>query len=271
MINKTIDIWDGLTYAGEMADGFRPTLTTYIRSGEKERGMVLILPGGGYELTSPREAEPIAMVFNNAGYHAAVLSYSVAPRRHPQPVMDAARALTLVKEHGDRWQVDLKQLFVIGFSAGGHLAAAIANMSHDHWLNEVEGIECDGIQLKGNILSYPVLTGGVQRHAGSFDNLLGDGTTQEERDVMSMELLVTGATPKTFLWHTVEDMVVPVENSLLYASALRAKGVPFEMHIYPEGQHGLSLCNEETADEAQQIQPHVSGWMDQCLEWMALL
>ncbi len=80
--------------------------------------MVLILPGGGYGFTSPREAEPVAMVFNNAGYHAAVLDYSVAPRRHPQPVFDAARALTLVKEHGERWQVDIKQIFVIGFSAG---------------------------------------------------------------------------------------------------------------------------------------------------------
>ena len=271
MINKTMDIWDGLTYAGEMTDKFRPTLTTYIRSGEKQRGLVVIYPGGGYGFTSPREAEPIAMAFNHAGYHAVVLNYSVAPRRHPQPVMDAARALTIIKEHAVSWQVDLDQIFVIGFSAGGHLAASIANMSHDQWLNEVDGINCGDLDLKGCILSYPVLTGGPHRHAGSFDNLLGPGTSLEQRAVMSMELLVTEHTPKTFLWHTVQDMAVPVENSLLYAGALRAKNVPFELHIYPEGQHGLSLCNEETANEPHQVMPHVAGWMQQCLEWMASL
>lgn len=271
MVCKTIDLWEDFPYGGEMSDGFRPSLTTYIRKGQKKRGMVLIFPGGGYKFTSPREAEPVAMVFNNAGYHAAVLNYSVAPRRHPQPLMDAGRALTLIKVHAASWQVDLEGLFVIGFSAGGHLAASLANMSHDLWLNKVAGIQCDDLQIKGNILSYPVLTGGPYRHKGSFDHLLGQGASQEERNVMSMELLVTAETPRTFLWHTVEDNAVPVENSLNYAKALRNKGVAFEMHIYPEGPHGLSLCNEETAIESNQCQPHVAGWVTQCLEWMKTL
>lgn len=268
MINKKIDIWEGLTYAGEHTDGFRPQLTTYIRSGMENRGLVLICPGGGYGFTSPREAEPVAMVFNNAGYHACVLDYSVAPRRHPQPLKDAARALTMIKERAIAWQVDLKQIFVIGFSAGGHVAASVANQYKEPWLNAYEGIDTISMQLKGCILSYPVLTGGAFRHAASFDNLLGEGTTEEDRRHYSMELLVNEKTPKTFLWHTVEDGSVPVENTLLYAQALRNKDIPFEMHIYPDGGHGLSLCNEETAEQLSQIQPHVGGWVQQCLEWM---
>ncbi len=269
MINKKIDIWESLNYAGSMEDAFRPILTTYIRGGGKKRGMVLVCPGGGYAGTSPREAEPIAMVFNNAGYHSAVLDYSVAPRRHPQPLKDVARALTIIRERTVAWDIDLSCLFIIGFSAGGHLAASFSNLYKEPWLSAYEGVDLMGLSLKGCILSYPVLTAGEFRHVGSFDNLLGPAHTEEERMNFSMELLVNPHTPKTFLWHTVADGSVPVENSLLYAQALRKHKIPFEMHIYPDGGHGLSLCNHETAEEEGHIQPHAAGWMEQCLGWMS--
>lgn len=269
MINERIDLWEGLEYKGEMNDGFRPAMTTFIRSGEKQRGIVVIFPGGGYGFTSPREAESIAIAFNNAGYHAVFVDYSVAPRRYPQALMDSARALTIVKSKVDEWQVDLEEIYVCGFSAGGHLCANISNAYTEKWLSEVEGINLVDIKLKGSILAYPVITYGAHMHEGSFDNLLGEGLDTDVYNKLSMERCVNKNTPETFLWHTVEDQSVPVENTLLYVGALRKLDIPFELHIYPDGGHGLSLATEEVADDPMGVIPHVASWMKLCIEWMA--
>lgn len=270
MICKTIDIWDGYKYSGEMEDGFKPKLTTYIRSGQQERGIVLVLPGGGYTGTSERESEAIALTMNQAGFHACVLDYSVAPRTYPCALLDVAKSLTLIKDFPQTWNINLEKLYIIGFSAGGHLAATISNKYKEAWLNEYQGIDIKGLRIEGTILSYPVLISGQYRHKGSFSNLLGDNDTPKNRDLHSMDLLVNENTPRTFLWHTLEDTSVPMENSMAYAKALRAKNIPFEMHIYPYGVHGLSLCTKDTAVKDNQIQPHAAGWIDLCLKWMKL-
>ncbi|MEN8906266.1 MAG: alpha/beta hydrolase [Clostridiales bacterium] len=268
MIHNEIDIWKGFKYEGEMADDFRPTMTTYMLSGEKKRGTVLVLPGGGYSHTSPREAEPIAIKFNEAGYHAVVLYYSVAPRRYPQQVLDCARALTIILEKANEWKIDTKKIYVNGFSAGGHLAASISNLYKESWIREQQGVKIGKLVLKGSILAYPVITGLEFRHEGSFINLLGEDATADEREQLSMEGLVNAQTPPTFIWHTFEDMAVPLENTLLYAMALRKMTIPFELHIYPKGGHGLSLATAETAIEACHINKQAATWIDLCIGWM---
>lgn len=267
-MNQCLDIWDAYDYKGTMADGFKPTMTTYIRTGEKTRGLVVVFPGGGYSLTSPREAEPIAISFNNAGYHAVFVDYSVSPRRHPQALLDAARVLSIVKENAEAWKVDMTSIYVCGFSAGAHLCASISNMYQEEWLRQSQGIEIEGLKIKGSILAYPVIVYGDHMHKGSFINLLGENAREEAYEKLSMEKCVHPATPPTFIWHTFEDPAVPVENALMYANALRQYDIPFELHIYPKGGHGLSLATEEVATSEEGIIAHVASWMKLCIEWM---
>lgn len=268
MISAKIDIWDGYNYESEGDDGFRPTLQSYVLDGEHRRPLILICPGGGYRFVSPREAEPIALQFNAAGFHACVLDYSVAPRRHPQPLRDLARALCLVRDHAAEWKVNADQIAVCGFSAGGHLAASLGVHWNKPYLAEVPGIDAAKTRPDGLILSYPVISSGKFSHRGSFTNLLGDNPPTELMREMSLEHQVTEETPPTFLWHTVEDESVPVENSLFFANALREKGIPFEQHLYPRGAHGISLATSETSRTPDQDDSHIATWMGLCIQWL---
>ena len=269
MIHTHIPLWEGLEIYQEASDGFHPSLTTYILNGEQTRGLVLICPGGGYHFTSPREAEAVAMQFTSAGFHAAVLSYSVAPHRHPQPLLDVSRATCLIRENAEGWQVDPQKIAVCGFSAGGHLAASLGVHWNKPYLQNTPGIQPGMNRPNALILSYPVITSGEFRHAGSFQNLLGENPEPSLLEEVSLERQVSIHTPPTFLWHTVADLSVPMENSLLFAQALRKHQVPFELHIYPDGVHGLSLAIEETATPEHLPDAHVAGWMRLCLEWLS--
>lgn len=263
MIAKKIDIWEDIEY-GYKGDGFIPTMDTYILKGEKTRPAVLICPGGGYFFTSPREAEAIALQFTGAGYHAFVLYYSVAPRRHPQPLLDLCRSICIIRENASQWNVDPDKIAVCGFSAGGHLTASLGVHWNKPYLFKQAGISEGRTKPNALILSYPVITEGEFAHKGSFENLLGLDATQELRDEMSIEKQIGEQMPPTFIWHTFEDNSVPVENSLLLAKAMRKKSRPFELHIYPEGEHGLSLAVEET----DRVQEGVETWMSLCLGWL---
>lgn len=268
MLNKTIDLWENGVYESESSDGFRPTLDTYILKGNKVRGAVLICPGGGYGHTSEREAEPIALKFNAAGFHAFIVYYSVAPRKHPQPLLDVSKAMCIIRENANEWNVDQNKIALCGFSAGGHLAASLAVHYNKNYLCENSQINKDLIKPNLLILSYPVITSGEYAHRGSFDNLLGDNADKTMLQEMSLEYQVTEKMPPTFIWHTFEDKAVPVENTLFFATALRKNNVPFEMHIYPEGPHGLSLATDETKSETMLSYPHVATWMNLCIEWL---
>ncbi|HZJ83397.1 MAG TPA: alpha/beta hydrolase [Clostridia bacterium] len=269
MIHKTISIWEETNYLYESTEDFVPTLDTYILDGDKKRPCVLICPGGAYGFTSPREAEPIAMQFNAAGFHAFVVYYSVAPKRHPQPLMDLSRAMCIIRHRSDEWNVDPDKIAVCGFSAGGHLAASLGVHWNKPYLEEVSGIEIGMNRPNALILSYPVISSGDYSHEGSIKNLLGDDLTKPHLlEEMSLELNISEWTPPTFLWHTFDDDAVPVENTLLFAQGLRKKNIPFELHIYPHGPHGLSLANDETDDGNMGSYPHVATWMSLCIEWL---
>jgi acetyl esterase/lipase len=267
MLAKTIDIWENYTYNSKREDGFRPTLDTYLLKGDKKRPAVLICPGGGYQYTSEREAEPIALKFNAAGYHAFVCYYSTAPSMHPQPLLDLSRTMCIIRENAEAWKVDSDKIIVCGFSAGGHLVASLGVYWNKAYL-EVPGVTPGLNKPNSLILSYPVISSGEYAHRGSFNNLLGVDAPEEALQEMSLEHHVSQITPPTFLWHTFADTAVPVENSLFFAQGLRKNNIPFELHIYPEGQHGLSLATKETAVENMGTFPHVATWIELCTQWL---
>jgi Esterase/lipase len=251
------------------------TLTGYILDNSPEmdpnrrRPAVLILPGGGYEFLSDREAEPVAIQFAARGFQAFVLRYSVAPARFPVSLLELAQAMTTIRQHAAEWHVAPDQIVVQGFSAGGHLAASLAVFWHSELLQKY-GFEPAAIQPNGLSLAYPVITSGEFTHEGSIKALLGDESNDPvKRALVSLENQVTAVTPPTFLWCTYTDGLVPMENSLLFAGALRKAEVSCELHIFPEGGHGLSLANAETQHvSGTGIQPQVAVWPDLFTAWM---
>lgn len=251
-------------------------LNTYIidRSGElrdQERPLVLLCPGGGYEWTSDREAEILALQFLAMGYHAAVLRYSCAPAVYPTQLLELATAVKLVREHADEWHVRPDKIFVEGCSAGGHLAASLGVFWNRSWLAEKLGTESEMLRPAGLILCYPVITSGEYAHRGSFDALLRGIDTPELLEEVSLEKQVSPATPPTFIWHTFTDGLVPAENSLMFVESLRKAGVTTEFHLYPVGGHGLSTARTITrSPDWEEVQPEVAGWMQQVEMWLKL-
>ncbi|HBQ64067.1 MAG TPA: acetylesterase [Clostridiales bacterium] len=268
MIMKRISLWEPERKLNDGGSGYRPYIDTYILDGPSPRAGVLVLPGGGYGGTSDREAESVAIAFNAAGFHAFVLYYSVSPARHPQPVRDAARAMCILRQNAEEWKLLPEAVAVCGFSAGGHLAASLSVHWDKDFLKGVQGIIPEKSRPDASILAYPVITAGEFVHKGSFLNLLGPDPDPGMTALMSLENQVHEGTPPAFLWHTVEDKGVPVENSLLYAQGLRKLGIPYELHVYPKGPHGLSLATRETARSESQLNSRVSGWIHLCTGWL---
>ncbi|MCL2478698.1 MAG: alpha/beta hydrolase [Treponema sp.] len=265
----TLDIWKDFSYRGEMQDGFRPTLDAYILKSETARPAVLVLPGSGYTKCSPREAEALAVRFNAAGYHSFVLWYSCTPRRYPVSVLDCCRAFTIIREHSGEWQLDPDKIAMLGFSAGGHLALSQTLFYGES--ADVPGINTALCRTDALLLGYPVISSGPFAHMGSFNALLGEKPDQRLLEHLSLENQIIPGLPPVFLWHTYTDEGVPVENSLLLASALRKAGIPLEMHIFPEGKHGLSLAIPETmAGVPENVNLHAAQWFSLCLNWLAL-
>lgn len=262
---KSIALKDRFPFLGE--NGCEPMLDVYTPKSlypERNRAGLLILPGGGYGECSEREGEPVAVEFLDTDMEVFVLRYSVAPNRFPTQLRQVAAAVEVIR--GEYLAAEAP-LILMGFSAGGHLAANYAN-GYD-W-PEVRKVFPDSKSVQGTILCYPVITAQPgHTHEGSFENLLGrKERTQAESDWFSCEKLVTDRTPPAFLWQTAEDTVVPVENSLRYAAALADKHIPFELHIYPEGWHGMSTVDSLTCEGLTGAQRRAANWKKDAKEWL---
>lgn len=265
MLHKIIPLRDD-----ETEYRFMPTMKTYILDTSEvdfERPSVVICPGGGYQHVSYREAERVALSYNAAGFHSFVVTYAVAPHKHPEPIKNIAKAIEIVRENAVKWHLDPNKIAVCGFSAGGHLAASISSLWNDETIFTKEEIAEEKHKPNGTILAYPVITSGEFAHKGSFKNLIGPDETDELWGKLSLETRVHKGTPPAFLWHTYEDAAVPVENTLLYVNALRKENIPFELHVFPSGGHGLSLVSNETVWSIPLFKRDYP-WHELSVEWL---
>lgn len=238
-------------------------------SGDK-RPCIVICPGGAYRFTSDREAEPIALSFAARGFHVCVLRYPCAPGAHfPDALCALGGAVAWVRANAARYAVDPRQISVCGFSAGGHLAASLGVYWGEPFLADLTGVAATDMRPDKMVLCYPVITADEYAHKGSIDNLMGEDSDAPRRKIASLEQHVKPTTPPAFLWHTLTDPAVPVENTLLFAAALRKAGVPFELHVYSIGGHGLALATPLTANrEGHGVQPECAGWLDLAADWL---
>ena len=239
----------------------------------KKRETIIICPGGGYDFTSDREAEPIALKFVAQGFNAVVIRYSIAPVRYPTALLELAETVRYVREKEKEWNVDTEKVIVCGFSAGGHLAGSLGVLWNNEIIEKYLDIKNEEVKPNAMILCYPVISSGEFAHKGSFDSLLGEKEAEISRENLSLEKLVSIETPKTFLWHTFDDGTVPVQNSLLFSNALASNKVQFELHIYPSGVHGLGLCEEITAmnGRSEHINSHIASWFNLACQWIKTL
>lgn len=237
---------------------------------EKKRPLVIVCGGGGYWNISDREKEPIVMQFLTMGCNACLLEYSVAPNVFPTSLRELAAAVALARTNAGEWGIDPEKIITCGFSAGGHLAASLGVFWDKEFVYAPLNLTPEDIKPNGQILGYPVITGGEKAHPGSMKKLLAEKAEDREmRELVSLEKQVSSKTPKTFLWHTVPDDTVPVENSLLFAQALIGAGVSCELHLYPVGGHGLSLCQEETSGTQDcTLEPYCASWVGLARAWM---
>lgn len=223
---------------------------------------VVVCPGGGYaRLSDVKEGSEVAKWLNSIGISAFVLKYRLGMRYHqPNQLLDAARAMRLVRSRAAEWKIDPKKIGMLGFSAGGHLASTLGTRFDAGKPDDSDAVERVGSRPDLLILLYPVITMGEYTHQGSRTNLLGMNPDPKLVEKYSNELQVTKETPPTFLVHTFTDAGVPVENSLLFANALRKNGVPFELHLYERGPHGFGLAPND---------PVLASWADRCADWLA--
>jgi acetyl esterase/lipase len=257
-----IRLWDGATPGAQgQTPKDIPTLTPFAADPAKRNGAtMLILPGGGYGNLAEHEGTGYAQFFAAHGITAYVLKYRLGSNgyRHPIMLNDAARALRMLRAFARRDGLDPNRIGVIGSSAGGHLASTLLTHFDAGNPNATDPIERESSRPDLGVLCYPVITLGEFAHAGSRRNLLGDNPPADLVRNLSNETQVTRNTPPTFIWHTVEDKAVPVENALLFASALRRAGVPFSLHIYELGAHGLGFGRPDRP---------APPWADQLLYW----
>lgn len=251
-----------------------PTLEIYLPYNLKEIGRskakrpcLVVCPGGGYGICSERESEPIATKFLPEGFNVFVLTYSVAPHRFPTQIREVAAVMELIYKNHEEWNCDTEKISIIGFSAGGHLAAHYSTMFD---CKEVREVFPESKPVNASVLVYPVISADFKfAHKGSFLNLIGhEPQTQEEQDYFSCDKNVKTTTPPAFIWHTANDGCVPVKNSFVYAEALSEHNIPFELHITPKGEHGCATCDLETYDELSDDLIYNSAWLSEAKKWL---
>lgn len=258
MFVKTVNLWENTPGLCEEV----PTLDIYVPENKTSDTAVVILPGGGYSHRAVHEGKGYAEFLNAHGITAFVCQYRVNPHMFPLPLLDARRAMRYVRFHSEAYGIHKKKIYIMGSSAGGHLAALTSTYHKPIEFEGVDAMDETDYRPNGQILCYPVinLLGKGIAHLGSGQMLLGMQQA-EMGEELSPNLIADETTPKAFIWHTFEDAGVNVINSLSYATRLREKGVSVELHAYPDGHHGLGLAENV---------PHTRNWSDELLGWIAL-
>ena len=228
-------------------------------AAHKTRPVLVICPGGGYHWCSPREKDAPAMEFLSMGYQVFIIEYTCYPKDMSdyRPLRELGAAVRLIRERHEEWHIDPGKIAVMGFSAGGHLAASLGAL----W-NDDEAALPDETRPDALVLCYPVVSTREFAHEGSAENVsAGD---EAYRDKLNLLKRVTPDFPPTFMWHGGGDDCVPPENSLLLAVELKRNGVPFEYHLFGSGAHGISTCTQEveTPDEV------CRAWVPLCRTWL---
>jgi len=266
VVPDTVRLWpEGAPGAVGTAPADRPTLTVHRPPAERATGTgVVICPGGGYTaLAMEKEGHDVARWFNSLGITAFVLKYRLGPRyRHPAPIRDAQRALRHVRAEAEAYGIAPDRLAIMGFSAGGHLAATTATLFDRSFGAPQDSLRTYSTRPDLLILAYPVISlTDTFTHEGSRQNLLGNDPGAERRQLLSPDQQFSARTPPTFLFSTDADTGVPAENSVAFYLALRDADVPAELHVYERGPHGVGMAAGDYA---------LSSWMDRLSDWLAL-
>jgi acetyl esterase/lipase len=244
-----------------------PTLTPYLPDPTNATGAAMVIcPGGAYVGLAAHEGNDYALWLNQHGVTCFVLKYRLGSSGYHYPVefQDGTRAIRWARAHAADYKIDPDRVGIMGSSAGGHLSSMILTHFDSGDTNAPDPVERQSSRPDLGILCYPVITMGEFTHRGSRNSLLGTNQSPEMVKFLSSELQVTTNTPPCFIWQTFEDRTVPVENSLLFAEALRKNHVPFDLHIYQKGAHGLGL-GDRTPPFA-----HPLPWAADCLYWLKL-
>ena len=297
VLKKEIRVTESLEYA---------RLTTYLlditpKFAVQKRPLVLVCPGGGYHFTSEREAEIVAMQFNAMGYHSAVLDYSCAPAQFPTALLELSNSIAYLRAHAKEWCIDPDRIAVLGFSAGGHLAASLGVFWNSEWVARIreqsaaqaanrasaaqaanrasvaqaanraaEALTAEQIKPNRVILAYPVITTGEYAHRESINNLLGEARRTDSGwlEKMSLEKQDLSDFPPAFIWHTSYDGSVPLENSLFLVTALAKYRKPDEYHVFPGNVHGLSLADWRTRSLERPMDTPAMQWIGLVHTWL---
>lgn len=254
-MKETFDLWEETP--GKCISV--PVIDAYIPDEKKSDGAVILLPGGAYGGRAKHEGEGYAEFLNSIGITAFVCQYRVSPHRFPLPLLDARRAVRFVRYNAVKYGLDKNKIFVMGSSAGGHLAALASTYTKPVWFENMDEIDKEDFLPNGQILCYPVikLSGDEFGGINSGRNFLGEEYAEMQQR-LTPDLIADETAPRAFIWHTFNDEQVNVINSLDYAKRLRTVGGEVEMHIYPDGPHGLGLAKDF---------PHVAEWSDALKKW----
>lgn len=235
-----------------------------------KRPALIVVPGGAYWMVSKREGEPVASAFFSKGFQTFILDYLTAPKgvAYPEQLLELASAVDYVKKNADAFNVNKDEVFVVGFSAGGHLTGNLA-VEHTYVCDKVGvALDCKPTAVG---LSYPVISQ-IHGHQPSYDNLLRGYSDEEKKELLktlNLNEAVHADTPPAFIWATATDSAVPADNAIRYALALAEKGIAYELHVYPQGSHGLSTGAAEVNDAPNRM-PKVTAWVEDCIEFFKL-
>lgn len=261
------------------SDDKRVSLTSYIQlqcnelPNQTALPALIIFPGGGYKMLSERESEPVAFSWLAKGYNVFILRYSIQEyAAFPQPMLDAFKAIAHVRQQYQHYNIDPDKIALLGFSAGGHLAASVGTLWNREEYQRLAGVEGEEHKPNALVLAYPVITTDWMKLniEANLKNILRDKFDDPKMiSTVTCHRNVGTHTPPTFLFHTTEDQSVPASDSLKFAAALDDSQIPYELHIFQRGPHGISRANALTDDgTGLKIEPEVQCWGDLCSAWL---